>query len=301
MDRLNSMMAFVSAVETGSFAAAAEAMGVSPQMVAKHVSYLEARMGTRLLNRTTRQQGLTGIGRTYYERCKVVLAELNWAESLAEEARGVPRGRLRINAPVSFGTSILTPIVANYLREYPEVEIDLVLSDRFVDPIDEEFEAVFRIGPLDTTTFKAIEISPFVIIPCASPAYLGERAALVKPADLAQHECLSYAHSPTRVVTEWNFIRDGSTFTTPIRSRLKVNNAAALIAAALAGFGIALVAKELAQELLSSGRLIRVLPEYEIKPRPIHIIVQTDRRPTPKLTSFLDFVTCRIGVEAGQV
>lgn len=297
MDRLNSMMAFVSTVETGSFAAAAEAMGVSPQMIAKHVSYLEARMGTRLLNRTTRQQGLTGIGRTYYERCKVVLAELNWAESLAEEARGVPRGRLRINAPVSFGTSILTPIVANYLRDYPEVEIDLVLSDRFVDPIDEEFEAVFRIGPIDTAAFKTIEVSPFIIIPCASPAYLRERPPLLTPDDLVQHECLSYAHSPTRVVTQWNFTRDGETFSAPIRSRLKINNAAALIAAALAGFGIALVAKELAQHLLSSGRLFHVLQDYEIRPRPIHIIVQPDRRPTPKLTSFLDFVAASIGIQ----
>jgi DNA-binding transcriptional LysR family regulator len=111
MDRLHSMAAFAKAVETGSFAAAADALDMSPQMVAKHVAYLEARLGTRLLNRTTRRQSLTPIGGTYYERCKLVLADAEWAEAAAEEARGAPSGRLRINAPVSFGTHALVPLV----------------------------------------------------------------------------------------------------------------------------------------------------------------------------------------------
>lgn len=116
MDRLASMAAFVKAVEAGSFAAAAAALRMSPQMVAKHVAYLEARLGTRLLNRTTRRQSLTVIGKTYYERCKQVVTDADWADALADEAHGPPRGRLRINAPVSFGTTRLMPMVTRYLR-----------------------------------------------------------------------------------------------------------------------------------------------------------------------------------------
>jgi DNA-binding transcriptional LysR family regulator len=145
---------------------------MSPQMVAKHVAYLEARLGTRLLNRTTRRQSLTPIGSTYYERCKLVLADAEWAEAAAEEARAAPSGRLRINAPVSFGTYALIPVVVRYLRDNPAVEIDLVLSDRFVDLIEEGYEAVFRIGPLADTSLMAIELRPFRLAACASPEYL---------------------------------------------------------------------------------------------------------------------------------
>src|ERR1700724_722039 len=137
MDRLASMAAFVKAAEVGSFAAAAGALGMSPQMVAKHVTWLESRLGTRLLNRTTRRQSLTDIGKAYYDRCKLVLTEADWADSLADEAKGAPRGRLRVNAPVSFGTHSLMPVIARYLRQHPKVEVDLVLSDRFVDLVEE--------------------------------------------------------------------------------------------------------------------------------------------------------------------
>ncbi len=161
MDRLASMTAFVKAVECGSFAATASALGISPQMVAKHVGYLEARLGARLLNRTTRKQSLTTIGKSYYDRCKVALAEVDWADAIAEETRGKPRGLLRVNAPVSFGTHSLSPVVARYLRSHPGVDVDLVLNDRLVDLIDEGFEAVFRIGPPRTTNLAAIELAPF--------------------------------------------------------------------------------------------------------------------------------------------
>jgi DNA-binding transcriptional LysR family regulator len=158
MDRLASMTAFVKAAEVGSFAAAASALRMSPQMIAKHVTWLESRLGARLLNRTTRRQSLTDIGKAYYDRCKTVLAEADWADSLADEAKGAPRGRLRVNAPVSFGAHSLTPVIAHYLRQYPRVEVDLVLNDRLVDLVEEEFEAVFRIGALEQTPINRYHI-----------------------------------------------------------------------------------------------------------------------------------------------
>lgn len=295
MDRLASMAAFVKAAEVGSFAAAASALGISPQMVAKHVTWLEGRLGTRLLNRTTRRQSLTTIGKAYYDRCKLVLTEADWADSLADEAKGAPRGRLRVNAPVSFGAHSLTPVVARYLRQHPKVEVDLVLSDRFVDLVEEEFEAVFRIGPLADSSFVARELAPFHLVACASPAYLRERGIPATPFDLETHECLVYAPTSGPTVNDWRFMRGDQTYEVTVKHRLQVNDAKALLAAALDGFGIAFIAEDLAREGLRSGRLTKVLPEYETPSRPIHLIYHPDRRQTPKLKSFISVVLRELG------
>ena len=287
MDRLASMAAFVKTVETGSFAAAANALGLSPQMVAKHVTQLETRLGARLLNRTTRRQSLTEIGRTYHERCRQVLAEADWADAVAEEARGVPRGRLRINAPVSFGPS-LVPVLARYLRQHPRIEVDLVLSDRFVDLVEEGFEAVFRVGPLTDSGLVARELSPFRLVACASRAYLSERGMPSTPLDLRNHECLGYAHWSRPTAYEWQFARDGQTYDAPVHHRLRANDARALLSAMLDGFGIALVAEDLVRGALASGDLVRVLPEFETPSRPMHLLFHADRQRTPKLRSFID-------------
>jgi DNA-binding transcriptional LysR family regulator len=295
MDRLASMAAFVKTVEVGSFAAAATALGMSPQMIAKHVTWLESRLGARLLNRTTRRQSLTDIGRAYYERCKLVLTDADWADALADEAKGAPRGRLRVNAPVSFGTYSLTPVIARYLRLHSKVEIDLVLTDRFVDLVEEEFEAVFRIGPLADSSFMARELAPFRLIACASPDYLSERGVPATPRDLENHECLAYASTTRPAVSEWQFVRGEETHTLDVKHRLRVNDAKALLIAALDGFGIAFIAEDLAREHLRSGRLTKVLPDYATPSRPIHLLYHPDRRQTPKLESFISAVVGELG------
>ena len=298
MDRLVSMATFVKAVEGGSFAAAASASGISPQMVAKHVNYLEARLGTRLLNRTTRKQSLTEIGKTYYDRCRLVLAEADWADALADEAKGKPRGRLRINAPVSFGAQSLTPLVTRYLCAYPGVDVDLVLNDRFVDLLEDGFEALLRIGPATVSNLQAIELAPFRTIACASPAYLNKRAIPSTPSDLTDHECVAFANWPEPTASAWRFVRDGRTSKAAIRSRLTVNNAAALLQAALAGFGLVLIAEDLARPYLAAGLLVGVLPDYETPSRPLHLLFHPDRRQTPKLQSFIAMVVEHLGLPA---
>jgi DNA-binding transcriptional LysR family regulator len=295
MDRLASMAAFVKAAEAGSFAAAASALGMSPQMIAKHVTWLESRLGTRLLNRTTRRQSLTDIGKAYYDRCKLVLAEADWADSLADEAKGAPRGRLRVNAPLSFGAHSLTPVIARYLRQHPKVEVDLVLNDRFVDLVEDEFEAVFRIGPLADSSLTARELAPFRLVACASPDYLSERGVPVTPLDLETHECLVYASPSGRTIDDWHFVRNGETHRVDVRHRLRVNDAKALLIAALAGFGVAFIAEDLARDGLRSGHLTKVLPDYETPSRPIHLIYHPDRRQTPKLKSFIAAVVRDLG------
>src|SRR5260221_2042768 len=175
MDRLTSMAMFVKAVEAGSFAAAVPALGLSSPMIGKHVRSLEERIGSRLLNRTTRRQSLTEVGRVFYERCKSVLAEAEAAEALVQDLHAVPRGRLRINAPVTFGSYSLVPMLTRYMRQYPEVAVDLTLTDRVVDLIDEGYEAVIRISPLTDSALVARPLAPYRLIACAAPAYLAER------------------------------------------------------------------------------------------------------------------------------
>ncbi|AGT10917.1 transcriptional regulator, LysR family (plasmid) [Paracoccus aminophilus JCM 7686] len=152
--------------------AAAGAMDISPQMVAKHVVHLETRLGTVLLSRTTRRQSLTEIGRSSYERCKLILAETETAETLAREMRRQPKGLLRISAPVTFGSSALVPFLLRYLALYPEVQVELVLSDRRVDALEDGFEVIFRLGEVRAASLTAVPLRPYRILACAAPAYL---------------------------------------------------------------------------------------------------------------------------------
>ena len=283
MDRLASMAAFVKAADAGSFAMAATALGVSPQMVAKHVVFLEERLGTRLLNRTTRRQSLTEVGRHYYERCKLVLAEAEAADLLVHEARGVPRGLLRVNAPVTFGTQRLAAMVSRYLRSHPDVEVDLILNDRYVDLIEEGYEIAFRIGPLADSGLITRALAPYRTVTCASPAYLEERGSPASPDCLREHECLLRPG-----MTEWRFTHDMQEHTARVKGRLRLNDAKAQVLAALDGFGIAFVTEDLVRTHLAAGELVRVLPTYETPSLPMHLVFLPDRRQTPKLRSFID-------------
>uniref|UniRef100_UPI001CA4D73C LysR family transcriptional regulator n=1 Tax=Burkholderia thailandensis TaxID=57975 RepID=UPI001CA4D73C len=161
MDRLTSMAVFVKAAETGSFAAAGASLGLSSQMVGKHVRFLETHYGMRLINRTTRRQSLTEAGRAFYERSRAVLAEAQAVDALAANLMAAPRGTLRINAPISFGVHCLMPMLASYMRAYPEVQIDLTLSDRIVDVVDEGYDAVIRIAPLADSGLIARPLAPY--------------------------------------------------------------------------------------------------------------------------------------------
>ena len=288
MDRLTSMAVFVKSVDLGSFAAAADAMNLSAQMVSKHIGVLETRLGTRLLQRTTRTQSLTDFGRIYYERCKLILAEVQEAESMAAQVRAAPRGRLRVTAPVSFGAEALTPMMATYLRTYPDVEIDLALNDRFVDLVDEGYDVGFRIGPAPQSNLVARPLRPFRLVACASPGYLEEHGSPVAPDDLTRHECLVYSAWSTSVTRDWWFERNGERFGPAVSGQFRSNDAKALYCAAVAGLGIAFVADTLVSEALADGRLVKVLADYAIPPRPMHLLTVADRRPTPKLRTFID-------------
>lgn len=293
MDRLTQMATFVKAVELGSFSAAAEELKMSPQLVGKQVKLLEQHLGLSLLNRTTRRQSLTDFGRAFYPRAKLILADMQAAESLAAVTRGVPSGRLRINAPVSFGMRTLSPRLVEYMVRYPQVSIDLTLSNELVDLVNDGYDVVFRIGELPDSGLKAIPLAPYRLALCAAPSYLARRPPITSPWDLQQHECLGFAYSDGR--TRWTFDSPEGRIDVPITSRLTINQGDPLLAAAVAGLGVVLQPLDLVSDALRDGTLVALLPDYSVPSSPMNILYAPDRRLTPKLRSFLDFASAAFG------
>jgi DNA-binding transcriptional LysR family regulator len=294
MDRLTSMAVFVKAAESGSFAAAALAFGISSQMAGRHVSALEARVGAPLLARTTRRQSLTEIGQLFYERCKTLLADAEAAESVALDYSATPRGRLRVTAPVTFGTCSLAPMIARYLRRHPEVEVDLTLTDRFVDLVDEGYEVAIRLGALADSTLIATPLMPYRLVACASPAYLAERGVPKTPAALAEHDCLGFAFTSLPPYNEWVFGSAQGKHSVKVSGRLQANDMKALLAAALDGLGIVLAPEIAVNDDIAAGRLVPLLRCYDAPERPMHVVF-TARRVTPKLRAFIDQVVAEFG------
>ena len=294
LDRLTSMAVFVKAADLGSFTATGVALGLTSQMVGKHVSALEADVGAPLLNRTTRRQSLTEVGRQFYERCRVVLAEADNAYHLVEATAAEPRGRLRLSAPVGFGASRLAPIVTDFLARHPAVEVELTLTDRFVDVVDEAFDAVLRLGPIGDTSLVVREIASHGQVVCASPAYLARRGAPRTPADLPDHDCLGFINWSGRPYAEWRFSKGAKVFPIEVRSRFQVNDGRVLVAAAVAGHGVILQPEVVVAEALAAETLAPLLTDYVAPSRTLYL-VHTSREPQPaKLAAFIEHLAAAL-------
>lgn len=296
MDRFTSMAMFARVVERGSFAAAAKDSGMTPTMVGNHVRELERRLKGRLINRTTRSQSLTELGRRYHKQCLEILALVDAAELDAREMQTRPRGRLRVSCPVMYGTRVLAPILADYLDCYPEVQVELSLNDRYVDLAEEGFDAVIRVGVMPDSGLIARPLRPSPRIACASPTYLARHGHPRVPSDLAQHNCLAlmFAAGPER---DWWFPRPDhkGIERISVRGRLDVNGGMALREAALAGLGVILQPQMLLQDDLDAGRLVRLFPDWPAPTWPVQVVHLPDARMPPKLVSFMAFLQERLG------
>jgi DNA-binding transcriptional LysR family regulator len=293
MDRLAAMEVFIRVVDLGGFTPAAAASGLSTTMVSNHVKALEARLGAKLLNRTTRRQSLTEIGARYYAQCLDVLARIESAEVEAREMRSHPRGRLKISAPVTLGSHLLVHAFAHYLREQPDIEIDLQLNDRIVDLAEEGFDAAFRFGELRDSGLVARRLRSLGRTICAAPAYLARHGTPGEPEDLANHNCLAFHYvQPER---DWVFRGVGRERRVTIKGQLSVNNGSALVGAAVAGTGVAMLPEYLAAPDVEAGRLVQLFPEYDLARAPLQLVYLPDRQMTPKMRSFVKFVLDFLG------
>src|SRR5215467_5920694 len=240
MDRMASMAAFTKVVGAGSFSAAAREMQVSQALVTKQIKELEGWLGARLLNRTTRRLSLTEVGTTFYERAARILEAVEEARNAAGALQMVPRGRLRINAPVSFGLLDLAPVVTEFLKRFPDVSIELLMNDRLVDLLEGEFDVGVRIGRLRDSSLIARRIAPIRLAVCAAPDYLSRRGTPRTPDDLAQHDCLEYTYFESR--GEWRLLNPkGGEIVVPVSGGYLANNGDVLRTTALAGGGVILL------------------------------------------------------------
>lgn len=293
MDRLDEFAVFAKVVETGSFTAAARALGISKAKASKQVARLEGRLGARLLNRTTRRLSVTEAGGAFHERCRRILAEVEEAEDAVGRLQAAPRGILRINAPMTFGLMHLSPLVPAYMARYPEVTVDLSLNDRFVDLVEEGWDLAVRIGRLRDSSLIARRLASFRAVVCAAPAYWERRGRPEHPRDLGGHDCLIYSYLERP--EDWRFARDGEEASVRVAGPLRANNGQILLEAAVAGAGVLLSPTFIVADALADGRLEAVLSPWCTEDVGIHAVYPHARHLSAKVRTFVDFLAAELG------
>lgn len=292
MERFTGLEAFVAVVREGTFTSAAAALGVSKSYVSKQVSALEDRLGARLMNRTTRSISLTAAGHAFYERCSQILAEIDEAERAVTQLQTEPRGLLRASVPLTFGVRWLSPLVAEFLALHQELEIELDLSDRKVDLVDEGYDLVIRIGALEDSSFAFRHIAPVRRVVCVTPGYLREKGPFATPDDLNPDDCLPYTYQSAAT---WRFVRGDEEHHLRARGRLRANNGEALAEACAAGQGVSLMPDFIAAPYLREGTLVTVLEEWVDDDRQaIWALYPHSRHLSAKVRQFVDFLIERL-------
>jgi len=293
MDHLAGMSVFARVAERGSFTAAARDLGLSKSAVSKQVARLEERLGARLLHRTTRRLHLTEVGQAYFERARRIVADAEEADLAVRRLHAEPRGTLKVNAPMSFGIMHLAPALPDYMARYPDVMVDLALSDRQVDLIEEGFDLGIRIARLADSSLIARRLAPCKRAVAASPDYWQRHGRPKHPRELTEHPCMIYDYLANP--REWTFQENGENFAVRIDGRFKSNNGEALLAAALAGQGVINQPTFICGPALCDGRLEEVLAEFETPDVHVNAIWPASRHLSAKVRTFVDFLIERFG------
>ncbi|CAG2145839.1 LysR family transcriptional regulator [Cupriavidus numazuensis] len=298
MNLFESMSLLVAVVDAGSLSAAARRLGVPLPTVSRKVAELESHLKARLLHRTTRKLSLTEAGDAYVAACRRILEEVGEAERVAVGEHVSPKGELAVTAPVAFGRLHVVPVIAEFLAHYPEIDVNLVLTDRVVHLMDEDADVAVRIGELPDSTLIATRVGTVRRVVCASPEYLASRGVPSAPGDLAAHSCVNFeVLASTRA---WVFGVGKSEVSVPVHSRLAVNTAEAAIAAAILGVGLIRALSYQVADAIHNNTLCVVLQEFESAPLPVSL-VHKGQAPLPlKLRAFLDFVTPRLRTRTGS-
>jgi len=292
-EHLKGITAFVQAADAGSFSLAATRLGLSKSGVAKSVSRLEDRFGIRLFSRTTRSFSLTPEGQAFYESCVRALAELESGEAALTSHSVRPSGRLRVDLPVVFGRRWVAPVLLDIAARYPHLDLEISLTDRIVDPIEEGIDLVVRIGDLhDSAVLVARRLGVQTSVVCASPAYLAAHGRPESLDDLDSHTCIAFGRGGR--IIPWTFIgQSGSVITKAVRGRLSFNHSDAILDAALAGHGLALLSTWLIADHLRTGHLVRLLPEIATQGFSIHALWPQTRQLAPKVRVVVDELVSR--------
>ncbi|WP_050425490.1 LysR family transcriptional regulator [Bradyrhizobium tropiciagri] len=289
MDRIDAMQAFVAVADLEGFAPAARKLGLSPSAITRLIAALEERLGARLLQRTTRQVTLTDAGSRYLERARRILADVEEAEDAVESERTRPEGRLVISAPFGFGRLHVSPVVSAYLKRYPDVEVDLRLSDRRINLVEDGVDLAVRLGHLPDSTLVARHVGQMRRIVVASAGYLKLRGEPKRPADLTSHDTIQFG--AMTATPDWRFMEDGQEIRITPTPRFTSNSSDAAIQFAEQDGGLTRVMAYQAAESLKAKRVRIVLAAFEQPPVPIHIVYPTSRLLSAKVRTFIDLVT----------
>jgi DNA-binding transcriptional LysR family regulator len=298
MDRLEAMSIFLAVVEAGSLSSAARRQKTPLATVSRKISELESHLQTKLFNRSTRKVVLTEAGSSYVVACKRILADVMEAERAASGEYAAATGGLTVTAPVGLGRAYLIPILAEFLKAYPEIDVELVLNDRIMSLPEEQIDVALRMGPLPDSSLMALRLGGIRRIFCASPTYLAARGTPRTPNDLAGHDCVSYPSLLSPDV--WTFAGDESNLAVRVHSRLVVSNAEAACDAARAGIGITAAFSYLVESALKAGTLTTLLDEFQPPAWPVSLVYMAGRFLPIKLRAFLDFAAPRLKARLHQ-
>lgn len=293
MQNLSDIAVFVQVIENGSFTAAAEQLQLSKSVISKYVTRLEEQLGVRLLHRTTRRLSLTEAGQILYQRSQRGLEEIEAAEMEVSQLQQAPRGRLRLNCPMSFGILHIASALGEFRAEYPDVSIDMNMEDRTIDLVEEGYDLAIRIGDLPDSSLVARRLAPCKHVLCASPSYLEQQGTPRTPDDLRNHQTLTYGyHDSPR---EWRLhAPDGRYVNVPVNSAMHMNNSLALREAVLAGAGIMLTPTFIVGPDIKAGRLQQILPNYRMLELSIYAVYPERKHLSPKVRAFVEFILQRM-------
>lgn len=290
MDRFQALLAFSRVVELGGFTKAADSLQMPKTTLSHLVQQLEAHLGVRLLQRTTRRVAVTADGAAFYERCARILADLEEAEAAIVQARVAPKGRLRVDVQGSLGKLLIVPALPAFFARYPDLRLDLGMGDRPVNLVEEGVDCVLRVGPQQDSSMVARRVGTIGFICCASPDYLARRGTPRTPEDLLDHVCINYFSNRSGRIVPFDFVRDGHKIELPVEGHVAVNDADAYLACGLMGLGIMQIATYLAQPHLAAGRLTQVLTEWTSEPFPVSVMYPQNRHLSVKVRVFVEWV-----------
>lgn len=291
-NRLGDIAAFVAAVRAGSFTAAAASLGVTRSAVGKSIARLEARMGVRLLNRTTRTLSPTDEGQIAYERCRQILEDLDEVDATMAQRRGRPSGTLRLTAPLSFGQRHILPLLDAYLKQWPELRADIRFTDRYIDLIDEGLDVAVRIGgTADDSQLSARTVGWQQFVTCASPDYLRRRGMPGTPRELAGHDTISFLSGERP--NAWRYQTPQGPWLWEQPGRLNIDSSEAMREAAIAGFGLLHLPTYITGNDLRAGTLVEVLRDFRAPPDPIRVLYPSKRHLSPRIRAFIDLLVAR--------
>lgn len=293
MDKLKAMRMFAAVVSEGSYVEAGRRLGMARSSISKAVTELETMLGARLLDRTTRSVHPTEAGLAYYERCIDILARVEETERQVSHLHEEPKGLLKLNAPMSFGSLHLGDAIVDFMEAYPDLRIEMRLNDRFVDPIEEGFDVTIRIAELRDSSLIARKLAPARRVLVAAPDYLSKYAEPQRPEDLSGHRCLNFGH--TAPTLKWALVSNGRTVMAPISSVLCSNNGDVLRLAAIGGQGITLLPTFIVGADIIAGRLAVVLPTFPPTDLDVFALYAPHKHLAAKVRVFIDFLVERFG------